>query len=162
MNKKKIQKGQQRKATLRKFYCCLLRNQSRQSRSWVCSQDKVVWLNVNLMTILVSLKTRTVVVTGRQVWMNIELSKNILITETVTLVELSMDNHVHFGLFELTKEGACEHIAGGLVGWIWRWVLVDVVISGRLPINLKRRTYLRHCHKTTFNHKIMYNQTLIF
>lgn len=31
---------------------------------------------------------------------------------------MAKDNDVHFGLFELTKEGACEHIAGGLDGWM--------------------------------------------
>lgn len=34
------------------------------------------------------------------------------------LLLLLVGDHVHFGRTELTKEGACKHIAGGLVGWM--------------------------------------------
>lgn len=49
---------------------------------------------------------------------------------------------VRTGVLELTEEGAGQHVAGGLDGWM-EMVVVDVVIGWRLSINLKERACLR-------------------
>lgn len=52
---------------------------------------------------------------------------------------------------ELTKEGAGEHVAGGLDGRMQSRAVIDVIVDGGLFVNLRTGAQERLCWITTLN-----------